>query len=454
MQREKNAEFVLRCLRETGWNFRNLIIWEKSTSAVPIRYGFGKKYQIIAYATKGKPRVFNRLRYEPPLLAIHEYQRPDGILIADVWDDIKELTSGYFAGEEAIRTENGKFFTKTGQRFHKQQSPIELLTRIILSSTKPNDLVLDPFAGTGVTGVVAEQLSRNSILIEIDPLNYKLIQKRLANIRPADQVSKFYSKYIFTKSCDSNDPKYSKPIYDCKKEMKEIKKKLGKLSNENEEYQDLKNKLEKLNEKLKKLENIRIISDIWSNKKEGLDLQINGLKKEPKFNPDLSYLMRETLINILIDEFKIPKELIMQDKKIKSKNIIHDFDFFIGNDDIGFIMKLLYARDVRRARFWTEQVIIENKIISNLHKKLEFIVVLSGSAFKGFIDDLKLNLPHLASFLGWEKQLGIPSVSSKLQEMSSLISKILKIRDEKNKIVSEKRIKSKNRKSKRLDNYF
>src|SRR5215469_10435264 len=37
MQREKNTEFVLRTLRKTGWEFQNLIIWKKRTSAVPVK---------------------------------------------------------------------------------------------------------------------------------------------------------------------------------------------------------------------------------------------------------------------------------------------------------------------------------------------------------------------------------------------------------------------------------
>jgi len=53
MQREKNTENVLKCLKETGWTFQNLIIWKKKTSAVPCSNKFGKHYQIIAFATKG-----------------------------------------------------------------------------------------------------------------------------------------------------------------------------------------------------------------------------------------------------------------------------------------------------------------------------------------------------------------------------------------------------------------
>ena len=192
MQREKNTEEVLRCLRETGWTLQNLVIWKKKTSAVPVAGKYGKHYQILAYATRGeKARVFNRLRISPPLPANYKYERENGVYVTDIWDDIRELTSGYFAGDEAIRNENG-------ERFHKQQSPIALLLRIILSSTKVGDTVFDPFAGTGTTLVTAHQVGRNSLGIEIDPKNAAMIKKRIENIRKADNVSKYYDEYKYT----------------------------------------------------------------------------------------------------------------------------------------------------------------------------------------------------------------------------------------------------------------
>ncbi|HRQ22131.1 MAG TPA: site-specific DNA-methyltransferase [Anaerolineales bacterium] len=192
MQREKNTEDVLRCVRETGWTLQNLIIWKKKTSAVPVTSKYGKHYQILAYATKGeKARVFNRLRISPPLPANYKFERENGVYVTDVWDDIRELTSGYFAGDEAIRDKNG-------ERFHKQQSPLALLARIILSSTNPGDVVLDPFAGTGTTLLAAHQLNRSSISIEIDPQNAKMIEKRLSNIREADDIQKYYQDYSYT----------------------------------------------------------------------------------------------------------------------------------------------------------------------------------------------------------------------------------------------------------------
>ena len=192
MQREKNTEFVLQCLRDSGWAFQNLIVWKKKTSAIPGISRFGKHYQIIAFATKGKtPRVFNRLRIDPPLPADYKYTRENGMYVTDVWDDIRELTSGYFAGDEALRDAEGN-------RLHKQQTPIQLLLRIILSSTNPGDVVLDPFAGSGTTFVVSEQLERKSIGIEIDSHNVKLIQNRLAEQRESDDVSRFFKDYACT----------------------------------------------------------------------------------------------------------------------------------------------------------------------------------------------------------------------------------------------------------------
>ena len=197
MQREKNTEFVLQCLRDAGWTFQNLIIWKKKTSAVPGAKRFGKHYQIIAFATKGKtPRVFHRLRIDPPLPANYKHERENGMFVTDVWDDIRELTSGYFAGDEALRDAGGN-------RLHKQQAPIQLLLRIILSSTNPGDVVLDPFAGSGTTLVVAEQLGRKSIGIELDAHNVALIQNRLTEPRKSDDVSRFFRDYACTSDLES-----------------------------------------------------------------------------------------------------------------------------------------------------------------------------------------------------------------------------------------------------------
>ncbi len=194
MQREKNVKEVLSTLENTGWTFQNLIIWKKKTSAVPVNTKFGKHYQILAYAIKGnKPRVFNKLRIDPPLLVTEKYRRENGMYVTDIWDDIRELTSGYFAGDEPLRLPNGV-------RLHNQQSPIQLLLRIILSSSLPGDFVLDPFSGTATTNIVSRQLNRNSISIEKDDINFQFCKKRLNEFRDVDKIDRFKEDYRYTEN--------------------------------------------------------------------------------------------------------------------------------------------------------------------------------------------------------------------------------------------------------------
>lgn len=62
---------------------------------------------------------------------------------------------------------------------HPTQKPMELLRRVILSSTNEDDTVLDPFVGSGTTSIVAKILGRNSIGIEKEKKYLKIIEKRL-----------------------------------------------------------------------------------------------------------------------------------------------------------------------------------------------------------------------------------------------------------------------------------
>ena len=58
--------------------------------------------------------------------------------------------------------------------------------------------MLDPFAGTDTTLVTAYQLGRNSVGVEIDPKNSKMIHERIEDIRDPDNIEKFYQDYIHT----------------------------------------------------------------------------------------------------------------------------------------------------------------------------------------------------------------------------------------------------------------
>jgi modification methylase len=75
---------------------------------------------------------------------------------------------------------------KDGQKAHPTQKPEALLHRVLLASSKPGEIVLDPFFGTGTTGAVARRLGRHFIGIERDRGYAALAKSRIAAVEPAD----------------------------------------------------------------------------------------------------------------------------------------------------------------------------------------------------------------------------------------------------------------------------
>jgi modification methylase len=71
-----------------------------------------------------------------------------------------------------------------GSKLHSTQKPTSLLYRILLTSTNPGDIVLDPFFGSGTTGTVAKMLHRNWIGIEREKKYIKAAQTRIDSVEP------------------------------------------------------------------------------------------------------------------------------------------------------------------------------------------------------------------------------------------------------------------------------
>jgi modification methylase len=80
-----------------------------------------------------------------------------------------------------------------GKKLHPTQKPEALLARVILSSSKPGDLILDPFNGTGTTGAVAKRLGRNFIGIEREEKYARAAKKRIdaMQVVPSPSIAPF-----------------------------------------------------------------------------------------------------------------------------------------------------------------------------------------------------------------------------------------------------------------------
>lgn len=157
--------------RDLGLHLRNWIIWHY-TFGQNMRTKFSRGHTHIFYFTKDlREFTFNDHLLRFPSARHTEYQDlradPLGRLPDDVWDEFPRVC--------------GTFKERAG--FHGCQMPEALLMRIIMASSNPGEIVLDPFIGSGTTAAAAKRLGRRYVGIDISETYAEHTQKRLADVR-------------------------------------------------------------------------------------------------------------------------------------------------------------------------------------------------------------------------------------------------------------------------------
>jgi modification methylase len=157
-----NIYRIGKILQDLGFWILNDIVWIK-TNPMPnfrgVRFTNAHETLIWAAKTKDSKYTFN---YH----AMKEFNK--GKQMRSDW--LLPLCSG----SERLKI--------NGKKAHSTQKPEALLYRVILSSSNPGDLVLDPFFGTGTTGVIAKKLGRDWIGIEKEQQYIDVAQKRIDRI--------------------------------------------------------------------------------------------------------------------------------------------------------------------------------------------------------------------------------------------------------------------------------
>lgn len=154
--------------KKIGFKLNNIITWYK-TNAMPniTRRTFTHATEYVCWFVKGNNWKFNYER----LKEINPHRTKDG-KPKQVRDFIDFIELPIVQGKERIKGRNGR-------AIHPTQKPEKLIELIIISSSNENDLVLDPFFGTGTTGVVASRLKRKWIGIEANNEYFKVANKRI-----------------------------------------------------------------------------------------------------------------------------------------------------------------------------------------------------------------------------------------------------------------------------------
>jgi modification methylase len=153
-------------LQDLGFWILNDVVWRKSNPMPNFRgRRFTNAHETLIWAARAAGAKAYTFNYEALKAA------NDDVQMRSDW------TFALCTGEERLKSGNGK-------KLHPTQKPEALLARVILSSSRPDDLVLDPFCGTGTTGAVAKRLGRRFIGVERDGAYAMAARARIAAVEP------------------------------------------------------------------------------------------------------------------------------------------------------------------------------------------------------------------------------------------------------------------------------
>ena len=143
---EDSAYILKQAYIKAGWHWRMLNIWHKNNPAPVVRRANRpqKATEGIGMATIGKKNTFN----------------------ADNMGKVHNVFN-YPIVHHSIRN-------------HPTQKPVDLISELLYRSSNEGDTILDPFMGSGTTGVACVQTGRNFIGIEIEPKYYEIAEARIA----------------------------------------------------------------------------------------------------------------------------------------------------------------------------------------------------------------------------------------------------------------------------------
>lgn len=153
-------------LQDLGFWILNDVVWRK-TNPMPNFRGkrFTNAHETMIWASRG-PKSRYTFNYEAMKAFNDDVQMRSDWLIP------------ICTGSERLKDE-------AGDKLHPTQKPEALLARVLLASTEPGDIVLDPFFGSGTTGAVAKRLGRHYVGVEREEAYIEAATARIAAIEAA-----------------------------------------------------------------------------------------------------------------------------------------------------------------------------------------------------------------------------------------------------------------------------
>ena len=172
--------------KEIGFNLHDTMIWNKGnfTAVGALKTSYAPVFEYMLVLTKGKLKTFNPIKDRPNK---HSGTRMHGTIVqAD-------------GSKKRITSHNKKEFSQFGQRHniwqinpckkklnHPARFPEQLCVDHIISWSNEDDLIFDPFMGSGTTGVACKNTNRKFIGIELDEGYFNIAKERIENLKVDD----------------------------------------------------------------------------------------------------------------------------------------------------------------------------------------------------------------------------------------------------------------------------
>lgn len=193
-------------MQDLGYWILNDVVWRK-TNPMPNFRGrrFQNAHETLIWASRDQNAKNYTFNY-------------DSLKASN--DDVQMRSDWLFpicTGSERLKNDNG-------DKLHPTQKPEALLARIMMASTKPGDVVLDPFFGSGTTGAVAKRLGRHFVGIEREQEYIDAAKERIAAVKPLESATltvlsgkRAEPRVAFVTLIDSGMIKPGTVLYDAKK---------------------------------------------------------------------------------------------------------------------------------------------------------------------------------------------------------------------------------------------
>ncbi len=157
-------------MQNEGFWILNDVVWRKSNPMPNFRgKRFTNAHETLIWASRAEASRYT-FNYEA-LKALNE-----GVQMRSDW--VLPICTGH----ERLKDE-------AGNKAHPTQKPEALLHRVLVATTNPGDVVLDPFFGTGTTGAVARMLGREFIGIEREAAYREVAEARISKVRKFDKAA-------------------------------------------------------------------------------------------------------------------------------------------------------------------------------------------------------------------------------------------------------------------------